>query len=247
MADQVPAGLLVVNERVVRQALDGAPPGTGIAKGVPRRQQVRVLLVELVLEPAKGPLALDGPDQPASRPFIGHRLGEVRHVLVPDPGRQGTDADQVQVVEVDWCLPVDAGVGRPEHHLPGLRVDQPAVLVVGLVSQRVSDLLKIQALQFKHGARINPAPELCPRYAPSQGRREREAFGATSASRATADAVRAAVTSPRRHHGILTAISPPSRNPAARPRLSPLQKLPGSYHPGRRPSGSSLMAWYVAA
>src|SRR4051794_9077052 len=55
MARQVPAGLLVVNERVVRQALDGAPPGTGIAKGVPRRQQVRVLLVELVLEPAKGP------------------------------------------------------------------------------------------------------------------------------------------------------------------------------------------------
>ena len=45
------------------------------------------------------------------------------------------------------------------------------------------------------------------------------------------------VTGPRRHHGIPTAISPPSRNPAVRPRLSPLQKLPGSYHPaGARPA-----------
>ena len=43
--------------------------------------------------------------------------------------------------------------------------------------------------------------------------------------------------------GRCTAISPPSRNPADSPRLSPLQKLPGSYRPGRRPPGSSPMAW----
>jgi hypothetical protein len=77
MAGQVLAGVLVADERVVRQPLDGTPPGTGIAKGVPRRQQVRVLLVELVLEPAKGPLALDGPCQPASGLFVGYTTSPV--------------------------------------------------------------------------------------------------------------------------------------------------------------------------
>jgi DNA-binding SARP family transcriptional activator len=43
--------------------------------------------------------------------------------------------------------------------------------------------------------------------------------------------------------GMRTAISPPSRNPADRSRLSPLQKLPGSYQLGRRSLGSRPMAW----
>src|SRR6266496_670659 len=121
VAGQEPAACLIVDERVVGEPLDGAAPGAGIAEGVPRRQQVRMLLVELVFEPAEGSLALDGPCQPAPGLFIGNRLGEVRHVLVPDPGRQRVDADQVQVVEVDRRLTVDAGIGRPEHDLPGLR------------------------------------------------------------------------------------------------------------------------------
>ncbi len=49
--------------------------------------------------------------------------------------------------EVDRCLAVDAGVGCPERDLSGLRVDQPPVFVVGLVGQRVADLLQIQAAQ----------------------------------------------------------------------------------------------------
>jgi hypothetical protein len=40
--------------------------------------------------------------------------------------------------------------------LSGLRVDQPSVLVVGLVGQRVTDLLQIQAAQLRHGTRIDP-------------------------------------------------------------------------------------------
>jgi hypothetical protein len=99
-----------------------------------------MLLVELVFEPAEGSPALDGPRQPSPGPFIGNRLSEVRHVLIPDPGRQGIDADQVQIVEVDRRYPVDAGIGRPEYDLTGSRVDQPPVLIVGLISQRLRNL-----------------------------------------------------------------------------------------------------------
>ena len=41
-----------------------------------------MLLVELIFEAAESSLALNGPCPPASGPFIGNRLGEVRHVLV---------------------------------------------------------------------------------------------------------------------------------------------------------------------
>jgi hypothetical protein len=94
---------------------------------------------------------------PAPGAFIGSCLGEVGHVLVPDPGRQWIDADQVQLLEVDRRLAVDAGVGRPERDLSGLWVDQPPVFVAALVGQRVGDLLQIEAAQVRHGARIDPS------------------------------------------------------------------------------------------
>ena len=120
-----------------------------------QRQQVRMFLVEFVFEPAEGPLALDSPCQPAPGALIGDPVGEVGHVLVPDPGGQRLDEEQVQFIEVDRCLPVDAGVSRPERDLPRVRVDQPVVFVIGLVGQRVSDLLQIEAAQVKHQARID--------------------------------------------------------------------------------------------
>src|SRR5262249_39629996 len=43
--------------------------------------------------------------------------------------------------------------------------------------------------------------------------------------------------------GTTTAISPPRRNPADRPRSSPLQKRPASYQFGRWLLASSPMAW----
>jgi hypothetical protein len=76
-----------------------------------------------VFEAAEGALALDGPQEPPTGAFIGNRFGEVGHVLVPDPGWQRVDAEQVQLVEVDRRLPVDAGVGAPERDLSGLRID----------------------------------------------------------------------------------------------------------------------------
>jgi hypothetical protein len=71
MIGQEAAGSVVVDERILGQPFDGPPFGAGIAELVPRWQQVRILLVELVPESAKGALALNGPCQPASRAFIG--------------------------------------------------------------------------------------------------------------------------------------------------------------------------------
>ena len=91
MASQEAAGGIVIDERVAGQPLDGPAPGADIAERVPRWQQAWMLIVELVLEAAEGTFALDGPRQPASGAFIGNGLGEVGHVLVPDPGRQRID------------------------------------------------------------------------------------------------------------------------------------------------------------
>jgi hypothetical protein len=66
--------------------------------------------VELVVEPAEGSPALDGPRQLPPGPLTGKRLGEIRHVLVP-----ATRSHQ-------------------------LRIDQPPMPIVGLIGQRLSDL-----------------------------------------------------------------------------------------------------------
>jgi antitoxin YefM len=102
-----------------------------------------------------GSFALDGPQQPAPSAVIGTRFGKVGHVLAQYPGWRWVDADQVQFLEVDRCLPVDAGVGCPGRDLSGVRVDQPLALVVGLVGQRAGDLLQIDAAQLKHHVRID--------------------------------------------------------------------------------------------
>src|ERR1035441_1269888 len=57
-------GRVVVDERLVSEPLDSSAAGTGVAEGIPRGQQVRVLLVQFVFEPAEGALALDSPRQP---------------------------------------------------------------------------------------------------------------------------------------------------------------------------------------
>jgi hypothetical protein len=150
-----PGGCVVVDERVVDQPVNRAALSAGLAKGVPRRQQVRMFLVKYVLETTKGALARNGSRQVASGFVVAGSLGEVGHVLVPDGGREGVDADQVQVLEVDGCLAVDTGVASPQHDLSGLRIDQPAMLVVGLVAKSGSDLLQVQAAQVKHRITIS--------------------------------------------------------------------------------------------
>jgi hypothetical protein len=75
----------VVDEGGIGQPLHGPAPGPGMPERAPRGQQVGVLLVELVLEAAGGALALDRKGQRAVGAFIGYPIGEVGHVLVPDP------------------------------------------------------------------------------------------------------------------------------------------------------------------
>jgi hypothetical protein len=127
---------VVINEGVISQPLHGPALGPGVPEGVPGGQQVGMLFVELVFEPAEGSLALDSPCQPAPGALIGDSVGEVGHVLIPDPGRQRLDDDQVQLIEVDRRLPVNAGVSRPERDLDRVRVDQLPVLVIGRAASR---------------------------------------------------------------------------------------------------------------
>lgn len=67
--------------------------------------------------------------------------------------------------------PVDARVAGPERHLAGARVDQPSVLVVGLIRQRGSDLLNHDLFQVERLPRVEPEPGTLgrPRY-PRRGR-----------------------------------------------------------------------------
>lgn len=54
-------------------------------------------------------------------------------------------------------LGVNARAGCPERGLSSLRADQPLMPVAGLVSQRVTDLLQVEAAQVKHPARLDPS------------------------------------------------------------------------------------------
>ena len=72
MVIEKPYGRVVVDERVVDEPVDHAALGAGVAEGVPRAQQMPILLVQLVFETMKGARARNDP------------LDEVDHVLVPD-------------------------------------------------------------------------------------------------------------------------------------------------------------------
>ena len=149
----------VVDELVVDKP-DGAPVGAVVAEGVPGVEQVRVLIVQLVFEPAKCAPPFQRSEEPAAGTFVADGLGEVDHVAIPDPRRQGVDGDQglVQLVQVDRVVPVDAGVGSPEHDLTRVGVDQPCAFEVVLVRQRDGDLLQIDLVQVQHPARIASRP-----------------------------------------------------------------------------------------
>lgn len=102
-------------------------------------------------------------------------ISKVGHALVPDPGRQRINDDQVQLIQIDRRLPVDATVSRPQRNLSGVRVNQPTVLVVVLIGQRAGDLRQIDPAQVKHQARIGrltaraPEPKARPKADPDVG------------------------------------------------------------------------------
>ena len=61
MVGQEAARGVVIDQRVVDEPLDSAALGTYVAERVPRRQQLRVLVVEFILEPTERSPALDSP------------------------------------------------------------------------------------------------------------------------------------------------------------------------------------------
>lgn len=61
----------------------------------------------------------------------------------------------IEFLKVYWILAVDAGVAGPEHKLPGLRVDQPPMLVVCLVGQCRGELLDVDGIQVQHSISVD--------------------------------------------------------------------------------------------
>src|SRR2546430_16835213 len=77
MVGKEAVGGVIVDERVVLEPLHGAALGPGVSEGVPRRKQVGVFLMELVLGAAEGAPSLD---------CSGEATG---WGLVRDPAREG--------------------------------------------------------------------------------------------------------------------------------------------------------------
>ena len=141
---------VLVDESLVQEPLDGAALGSRITEGVPRRDQLGEALVELVLEPTERSPPLQRAGQPSAGRPVADAVGEVGHVLIPDVRRERVDGNEVQLVDLDGVLPIDAGVAGPERHLARSRVDQPSVLVVGLIRERGGDLLNVDPAQVEH-------------------------------------------------------------------------------------------------
>ena len=62
----------------------------------------------------------------------------------------GCDREQVQLIEVDRVLAVDAGVRGPEGDLTGPGIDEPPVSVIGLIRKCSRDLVHVERVQIEH-------------------------------------------------------------------------------------------------
>jgi hypothetical protein len=97
----------VVNEGVISQPSHGPAPGPGVPERSPHWKQIRVSLVELVFEPAKGSLAVDSRGQPAPGTHSSARrsgpTGDTRspHLDHRFPARQAVTARATPA----WPLP----------------------------------------------------------------------------------------------------------------------------------------------
>ena len=74
---------------------------------------------------------------------------------------RGVDRDQVQLVEFDRVLTIDARVAGSESNLARSRVDQPSMFIVGLIRQRGGDLLNVNSFQAEHPVSVGPEKVAC--------------------------------------------------------------------------------------
>ena len=63
----------------------------------------------------------------------------------------GSIGVEIQLIEVHRVLPIDAGVLGPERDLSRPGIDQPLMFVVGLIGQRIRDLIDVQLAEVEHG------------------------------------------------------------------------------------------------
>ena len=141
---------VLVNESLVEQPLDGSALRSNTAKAVPRRDQFGMVFIEFVLESSKGAAPLQGPFQASTDRSVADTFCEVGHVPKPHVGWKRIDGNEIQFVNFDGVLPVDSRVAGPERHLTGSWVDEPSVLVVGLIRKRGGDLLYVDSGQVEH-------------------------------------------------------------------------------------------------
>jgi hypothetical protein len=131
---------LVGDHVVVPQPLNCPHDGSSVAESVPGGHKLWVFSMKHVREPTKGTLALQRTPEPSPRLLVTDELGEVDHVLVPDPGRQRVDAEQ-SILGVALCVAIGVAVGvvvgvvGPEVGLAGQGVEQPLMLEAALVGQ----------------------------------------------------------------------------------------------------------------
>ncbi|WP_256792221.1 hypothetical protein [Terrabacter sp. Ter38] len=69
-------------------------------------------------------------------------------------GGMGSTWDEVELVDFDGVLAVDAGVAGPERHLTCSRVEQPSVVVARLIRECGCDLDDVDVAQFEHSLRL---------------------------------------------------------------------------------------------
>ena len=80
-----------LDESLVHQPLDSPDSGPGVTHPLPGRDQVGLMVVQLVLEPPERSLPLQRRAQASGSCPVADALGEVDHVLIPDVGREGID------------------------------------------------------------------------------------------------------------------------------------------------------------
>lgn len=146
----------VVDESLVKEPLDGPTLGSDIAQRVPRRDQIWMVFVELVLEPPERSSSLQRLRQLSTGNSVADAIGKVSHVLKPHRRRQRVDEDQIELLDLDGVLPINARIAGPEDDLTRSRVDQPSVLKVSLIGESRCDLINIDSEKIEHPLRVRP-------------------------------------------------------------------------------------------
>lgn len=85
----------VVDEPLVEQPLDGPALGSNITQGMPCRNQVGVVFIQLVLESPERSPSIQRPGQASAGCAVADAFGKVGHVLEPHVGRERIDGDEI--------------------------------------------------------------------------------------------------------------------------------------------------------